>query len=134
MVERVDGDRLAKRIFSLCHDRYARLREWKLLTEDPKGPRIRVVRLDRIADHNWRPTGPQATLFMIDFERLGHEALRACPKWGKRDELFETYFVQGFGYRESIRILGVCDGTWDYWYQEVKKICGRHFIRMRLWT
>jgi hypothetical protein len=132
--------------FDFCWERYVRVREWR----QENGARIRIVRMDRLPpDGNWHPSALQATLFMGDFENHARRALRGDPpiaastkaadrRHFRRDELngrlqlFEVYFVQGVEYREAIRILQVPQGTFDYWFEEVKKICGHEFSAVNL--
>ena len=50
-----------------------------------------------------------------------------------RLKLFEIYFVGGAEYRTAISLVGVAEGTFDYWLQEVKKAAGREFSRTGLY-
>jgi hypothetical protein len=47
-------------------------------------------------------------------------------------KLFEIYFIGGTDYRRAISLVGVAEGTFDYWLQEVKKAAGREFSRTGL--
>jgi hypothetical protein len=64
----------------------------------------------------------------------GGRAARAHrrPEWKGRLKLFEAYFVEGAEYRRAIGIVGVAEGTFDYWYQEVKRALGAEFSRTGL--
>src|SRR5579871_3339752 len=79
----------------------------------------------------WRPDRTRACEYVADFERIGREALRR-PKWKGRLKLFEVCFVRGVEYRRALRIVGVAEGTFDYWYAEVKRTLGREFARKQL--
>jgi hypothetical protein len=50
------------------------------------------------------------------------------PEWKGRLELFEIYFLGGTDYRPAISLVGVAEGTFDYWLQEVKKAAGRNTL------
>jgi hypothetical protein len=51
------------------------------------------------------------------------------PEWKGRLELFEIHFLGGTDYRRAISIVGVAEGTFDYWLQEVNKAAGREYSR-----
>jgi hypothetical protein len=137
--------------FDACWRRYSRLRAWRSDRDDPYAPRVRVVRMDSPAcDKNWRPQKFDRALWMLDFERHGREALddsgegalpaRADGAPDRRfvrstkgpRRLFEVYFVQGVGYRDSIGILDVSPGTFDWWMAEAKRICGARYRSVKL--
>jgi hypothetical protein len=46
--------------------------------------------------------------------------------------LFEIYFLHAMEYREAIKLVGVAEGTFDYWLQEVKRAVGRELSRCHL--
>jgi len=81
--------------------------------------------------HQWRPDRARACEYLADFERIGRHALRR-PEWKGRFRLFEIYFLGRSEYRPAIRLLGVAEGTFDYWYQEVKRALGAEFSRTGL--
>ena len=68
---------------------------------------------------------------MADFERIGKQALRR-PRWKGRLKLFEIYFLHAMEYRDAIKLVGVAEGTFDYWLQEVKRAVGRELSRCHL--
>jgi len=115
-------------VFDECHARYRHLR-----AELNNGQaRIRPVALDRPASgYSWRPTRACACEYVADFERIGRNALRRS-EWKGRLKLFETYFLQGVEYRRAIGLVGVAEGTFDYWFREVKRTVGAEFSRTRL--
>jgi hypothetical protein len=119
----------ATEVFDVCHARYRGLREW---LADTRGA-VRSVHLDTPSEggYQWRPSRARACEYVADFERIGRHALRR-PEWKGRLKLFETYFLQGAEYRRAIGIVGVADGTFDYWYQEVKRALGAEFSRTGL--
>lgn len=118
----------AKEVFEVCHGRYKGLRNW--LT-DSNGA-SRAIDLDRpSAGYQWRPVRGRACEYVADFERIGRQGPRR-PEWNGRLKLFEAYFVQGMGYAEARSKVGVAEGTFDYWYQEVKKTLGGEFSRAGL--
>jgi hypothetical protein len=49
-----------------------------------------------------------------------------------RLKLFELYFLHSTEYRNEIKFVGVAEGTFDYWMQEVKRSAGREFSRCGL--
>jgi hypothetical protein len=77
------------------------------------------------------PSRARACEYVADFERIGRQALRR-PEWKGRLKLFEAYFLQGADYRRAIGMVGVAEGTFDYWYQEVKRALGSEFSRTGL--
>jgi hypothetical protein len=119
----------AREIFDACHRRYRSLSEWM---EEGRG-RLRAVSLESPSlGYQWRPERTRACEFVADFERLGRQALRR-PEWKGRRELFEIYFLHSMEYREAVKLVGVSEGTFDYWMQEVKRACGREFSRCGLY-
>jgi hypothetical protein len=115
-------------MFEICHSRYRVLRDQ--LNED--GAQLRPVALEKPADgYMWRPTRARACEYVADFERIGRHALRR-REWKGRLKLFETYFVSGLDYRRAIGAVGVADGTFDYWFREVKRTVGAEFSRTGL--
>lgn len=118
----------AKEIFDVCHARYRRLREWLV---DSTGA-VRSVDFDSpLEGYQWRPDRARACEYIADFERIGRRALRR-PEWKGRLKLFNVYFVRGADYRRAVRLVGVAEGTFDYWYQEVKRTLGTEFSRAGL--
>ena len=124
-----EGGVKAAEIFDVCFARYRGLREW---LADASGA-ARAVRLEAPSGgYQWRPDRARACEFVADFERLGRRALRR-PEWKGRRKLFEAYFLGGANYREAIRAVGVAEGTFDYWFREVKRAAGREFARAALY-
>lgn len=119
----------ATEVFHVCHARYRGLRGW---LADTRGA-VRSVHLDMPSDgYQWRPSRARACEYVADFERIGRHALRR-PEWKGRLKLFEAYFLHGADYRHAIGIVGVAEGTFDYWYQEVKRALGAEFSRTGLY-
>jgi len=118
----------AKDIFDACWARYRRLREW---VADSTGA-VRSVDYDApLEGYRWRPDRARACEYIADFERIGRHALRRAS-WKGRRELFEAYFVRGADYKRAVRMVGVAEGTFDYWYQEVRRAVGAEFSRAGL--
>ena len=118
----------AAEIFDICHGRYRGLRGW---LADTTGA-VRSLDLDTpSAGYRWRPSRARACEYIADFERIGRHALRR-PQWKGRLRLFEVSFVGGAEYRRAIRLVGVAEGTFDYWYGEVKRALGAEFSRTGL--
>jgi hypothetical protein len=118
----------AKETFDVCHARYRRLREWLV---DSTGA-VRSVDFDSpLEGYQWRPDRARACEYIADFERIGRRALRR-PEWKGRLKLFNVYFVRGADYRRAVRLVGVAEGTFDYWYQEVRRTLGAEFSRTGL--
>lgn len=118
----------ASEIFDVCHGRYRSLRD--CLT-DSRGA-VRSIALDTPSSgYQWRPTRARACEYMADFERIGRHALRR-PEWKGRLRLFEVYFLNTCEYRTAIWQLGIAEGTFDYWYREVKRALGAEFSRTGL--
>ncbi len=118
----------AKEIFEVCHRRYRGLRTW---LADATGT-VQSVDFDTpSAGYQWRPDRARACEYVADFERIGRNALRR-PEWRGRLKLFNIYFVRGAEYRKAIGLVGVAEGTFDYWYQEVKRTLGAEFSRTGL--
>lgn len=119
----------SKEIFDVCHRRYKGLRGWL----DGATGCVSAVDLDLPSSgYTWRPNKAKACEFVADFERIGRNGLRR-PEWKGRLRLFEKYFVEGLDYRKAQSAVGVAEGTFDYWYQEVKKTVGAEFGRTGLY-
>jgi hypothetical protein len=119
----------ATEVFDECHGRYRGLREWLV---DSTGS-VRSLDFERpSAGYLWRPDRARACDYVADFERIGRHALRR-PEWKGRLKLFNVYFVRGAEYRRAIRLVGVAEGTFDYWYREVKRSIGAEFSRTGLY-
>lgn len=115
-------------MFEVCHSRYRSLRGQ--LNED--GGQLRPVVLEKpINGYSWRPTRARACEYVADYERIGRHALKR-PEWKGRLKLFEAYFVSGLEYRRAIDAVGVAEGTFDYWFREVKRTLGAEFSRTGL--
>jgi hypothetical protein len=115
----------AKEIFEVCHTRYRGLREWLM---DSTGS-VRSIALDTPSSgYQWRPDRARSCEYIADFERIGRHALRR-PEWKGRLKLFEVCFLRGMEYRRAISFVGVAEGTFDYWYREVKRTLGAEFSR-----
>ncbi|HEX4075575.1 MAG TPA: hypothetical protein VHX49_09270 [Candidatus Acidoferrales bacterium] len=115
-------------VFDTCYTRYRGLREW---VKDSSSA-VRAVNLDMPSSgYQWRPDRARACEYVADFERIGRRAL-SRPEWKGRLKLFQTYFVRGADYRQAVRLVGVSEGTFDYWFGEVKRAVGREFSRTGL--
>jgi hypothetical protein len=118
----------AAEIFDICYGRYRGLREWLAGTTGS----VRSLDLEMSSPgYQWRPTRARACEYVADFERIGRHALRR-PEWKGRLRLFNVYFVRKTEYRRAIRLVGVAEGTFDYWYGEVKRTLGAEFSRTGL--
>src|SRR5271170_6732022 len=119
----------ATEVFDECHGRYRGLREW---LADSTGS-VRSLDFEKpSAGYLWRPDRARACDYVADFERIGRHALRR-PEWKGRLKLFNVYFVRGAEYGRAIRLVGVAEGTFDYWYREVKRSIGAEFSRTGLY-
>ena len=119
----------ASEIFDDCFRRYRGLREW---LADSTGS-VRSLDPEKGGEgYLWRPDRARACDFVTDFERIGRHALRR-PTWKGRLKLFDVYFVRGADYRGAVRLVGVAEGTFDYWYREVKRTVGGEFSRAGLY-
>ncbi len=125
-----DGSAIkARDVFEACHGRYRSLSEWM---EEGRG-RLRAVSLESPSvGYQWRPERSRACEYLADFERIGRQALRR-PEWKGRLKLFEIYFLHCMEYREAVKLVGVAEGTFDYWMQEVKRAAGKEFSRCGLY-
>ena len=118
----------AAEVFDECFRRYRGLREW---LADSTGS-VRSVDLERGGDgYLWRPDRARACDYIADFESIGRRSLRR-PEWKGRLKLFDVYFVRGADYRRAVNLVGVAEGTFDYWYREVKRTIGRELSRAGL--
>jgi hypothetical protein len=118
----------AVEVFDTCYARYRGLRDW--LKDSSQS--VRAVSLDTPSSgYQWRPDRARACEYIADFERIGRHALRR-PEWKGRLKLFHTYFLHGADYRRSVRLVGVAEGTFDYWFGEVKRSVGAEFSRTGL--
>jgi hypothetical protein len=115
----------AVEVFDTCYSRYRGLREW---LKDSSSS-VRALNLGTPSSgYQWRPDRSRACEYVADFERIGRHALRR-PEWKGRLKLFQAYFVRGVDYRHAVRLVGVAEGTFDYWFGEVKRAVGREFSR-----
>jgi hypothetical protein len=115
-------------IFEVCHGRYRGLREWLAGSTGS----IRALDLGSPSPgYQWRPDRGRACEYIADFERIGRQALHR-PEWKGRLKLFNVYFVRGAEYRRAIVLVGIAEGTFDYWYQEVRRTLGAEFSRTGL--
>jgi hypothetical protein len=115
-------------VFEVCHKRYRGLRDW---LEDATGE-VRALDLDKpSAGYRWHPDRSRACEYIADFERIGRQALRR-QEWKGRLRLFDTYFVRNVEYRKAISLVGVAEGTFDYWFREVKRAVGSEYSRTGL--
>jgi hypothetical protein len=118
----------AMEMFDICHARYRGLCEW---LADSSGA-VRSPTLDMPASaYRWHPEGARGCEYIADFERIGRQALRR-REWAGRLKLFEIYFLGRAEYRCAIRLVGVAEGTFDYWHREVKRALGAEFSRTGL--
>jgi hypothetical protein len=118
----------ATEIFDVCHGRYRGLREW---LKDRSGS-VRALDLGSPSSgYQWRPDRARACEYVADFERIGRHALRR-PEWKGRLKVFNVYFLRGAEYGRAVRLVGVAEGTFDYWYREVKRAVGAEFSRTGL--
>lgn len=118
----------AVEMFDECHARFRRLREQLAGSTGS----IRSVSMDRQSTgYQWRPERTRACEYVADFERIGRHALRR-PEWKGRLKLFDVYFLRGVEYRQAISMVGVSEGTFDYWFREVKRALGAEFSRTGL--
>jgi hypothetical protein len=113
----------AREIFDTCYRRYHSLHDW---LEDTTG-KLRAIDLESPSSgYSWRPARGRACQYIADCEGIGRDALRR-PEWKGRLKLFEIYYLHTMEYKNAIRLVGVADGTLDYWAQEVKRAAGREF-------
>jgi len=115
-------------IFEVCHSRYRSLRS---CLRDNAG-HVKSLAVETPSEgYRWRPSRARACEYVADFERIGRNALRR-PQWGGRLRVFEAYFLEGVEYRRAIRLIGAAEGTFDYWFQEIKRTLGAEYSRTGL--
>ncbi|HEY6904026.1 MAG TPA: hypothetical protein VI216_06935 [Candidatus Acidoferrales bacterium] len=119
----------AAEIFSDCYGRYRVLREW---LKNSAGTVPAIDLENPLAGYQWRPEPGRAREYIVDFERIGRRAL-ARSEWKGRLKLFNVYFVRGADYHRAVRLVGVSENTFDYWYREVKRELGGEFSRAGLY-
>ena len=130
LIDRTEkGERMkSSEMFEVCHARYRLLRNQ---LKDDAG-QVQSLELDKPArGYFWRPPRARACEYVADFERIGRHALRR-QEWKGRLKLFEIFFLQGTEYRRAISLVGVAEGTFDYWFQQVKRTVGAEFSRTGL--
>lgn len=114
--------------FDSCYARFRDLKEWLASSTGA----VHSIRPDKqSAGYQWRPGRARACEYVADFERIGRHTLRR-PEWKGRLKLFEMYFLRGLDYRRAISAVGVSEGTFDYWFREVKRALGAEFHRTGL--
>ncbi len=114
--------------FNDCHRCYRTLREW---LKDSAGTVPSINLENPSPGYQWRPEPGRACEYVLDFERIGRRALRRSD-WKGRLKLFNVYFVRGADYRRAVRLVGVAEATFDYWYKEVKRSLNTEFSRTGL--
>ncbi|MGH9747464.1 MAG: hypothetical protein ACRD59_15320 [Candidatus Acidiferrales bacterium] len=118
----------ASEMFDVCQQRYRSLQEW--LAESTG--QIRALDMESpYTGYQWRPARARASEYVADYERIGREAL-CRPEWKGRLKLFEIYYIHSVEYRRAISLVGVAEGTFDYWMAEVKRAVGRELSRTGL--
>jgi len=115
-------------IFNVCHGRYRALRAW---LKDSTGTVPALDLENPSPGYHWKPDRGRACEYVADFERIGRAVL-ARADWKGRLKLFNIYFVRGADYRRAVRLVGVSEATFDYWYKQVKSILGAEFSRTEL--
>jgi hypothetical protein len=115
-------------IFDVCHGRYRSLCE---SLSNSTGAVRSTAMTTPSSGYQWRPGRARACEYVADFERIGRHALRR-PEWKGRLKLFEIYFLAKTDYKSAIRTVGVAEGTFDYWYREVKRALGVEYSRTGL--
>ncbi len=116
----------AEYVFEICHARYRGMRAYL-------AGKIAAVDLDRPSGgYRWRPQRARAAEYVADFELAGERALRR-PEWKGRLRLSKIYFCRCLEYRRAMVLVGVPEGTFDWWLQEVKKTVGRELSRAGLY-
>jgi hypothetical protein len=126
--KRSGGHMKSGEMFERCHWRYRTLREW---LKDSAGTVPALDLENPSAGYQWRPGRGLACEYIVDFERIGRRALDRA-EWKGRLKLFNVYFVRGADYRRAVRLVGVAEATFDYWYKEVKRSLGTEFSRTGL--
>lgn len=112
-------------MFDVCLGRYRGLRK-------RLGEKVSAIDFNHPSSgYTWRPERARAAEYIADFESAGTRALRK-PEWKGRRKLFRVYFLRGAEYKRAIRLVGISEGTFDYWTKEVKKSVGRECARIGL--
>jgi hypothetical protein len=113
-------------VFDVCLAQFRRLRA-------ATGRGIAAVNLEKPSNgYVWRPEPSRAVEYVADFEKAVARALRA-PDWKGRRKVFRIYFSRGIGYQRAAMLVGVSNGTFDYWIKDVKKAVGRECVRVGLY-
>lgn len=113
-------------VFDVCLAQFKRLRA-------ATGGSIAAVDLGKPSKgYLWRPEPSRAVEYVADFEKAAARALRS-PEWKGRRKVFWLYFSRGIEYRRAAILVGVSNGTFDYWIKDVKKAVGRECVRVGLY-
>lgn len=116
----------AQSVFDVCWAQARRLRA-------TSGDSVGVVDLEKPSNgYVWRPEPSRGVEYVADFEKAAERVLRAPELKGRR-KVFRIYFWRGVEYQRAARMVGVSDGTFDYWVKEVKKVVGRECVRVGLY-
>lgn len=116
----------AEYVFEICHGRYRGMRAYLV-------GKMAAVDMDTPSGgYRWRPERARAAEYVADFELAGERVLRR-PEWKGRLRLFKIYFCRCLEYRRAMVLVGVPEGTFDWWLQEVKKTVGRELSRTGLY-
>ena len=111
--------------FEVCHELYE---HFQIVLEN----RVSTIRLDEHPKDLWHPDRlPKVSEYVADFALVGRRAL-SRPMWKRRLKLFEVYFLQGMPYKRAIALVGVPEGTFNWWVDEIKRHVGRELKRAGL--
>jgi hypothetical protein len=87
--------------------------------------------LDAKVEYQWRVERARSAEYVADFALIGERALRR--RSSGRTRLFKLYFLELKSYKEAMRLLGIGEGTFDYWSREIRKQVGRALFHAGLY-
>jgi hypothetical protein len=110
--------------FDVCWDVYRCARE---VLESKRG--LSTMDLKESTKFLWRPDiRPRLHEWVADFALAGQAALDS-PELGSRTVLFRLYYLGLVPYEKARPFLGLSEYTWADWSDEVRRRCGKEFLR-----
>ncbi len=93
--------------------------------------RITAIRADACAKDGPPRVGNKPAEYVADFELAGKHVL---SRWPIRLEVFRLYYVTGRDYRDSIELLKIKPGTFDWYCSQIKRTVGLELSRRALFS
>ncbi len=115
-------------VFDICFNRFSTTRGSRF----DSGCLLEKCKSQGMSGPKSRPdVGVRLEEYRADFVLAGRKALRR-PRWEKRLELFQLFFVDYVPYRETLYTLRIPKGTADWWMFQIRCSVGFELARRGL--